>query len=497
MPTMLRRAGFVILIVMFTLAAVLAIAGRGPWYDEFYSYYLVRPGAPIGSLAPAWLRDNHPPLFYLAAWIWSRLLGVAGLDGSVEALRTINLVVLAVTVAALARTAQEDPWFRRLLWYYATALAATFPALDRIDQLRSYFLSLALTALVLPLLMRCLRREAMPAHRSLVLGITLALAFSVHLITTVIVAGLVGAVICHLVLTRRWLDAGRLAVIATLALVPFALSMAIQIGTIVANTRTFWIPPGFSGARWAIEAEVIGALTANPVLGMVAMLGLVLLMIGALRRDAASREALLLTATLGAGLGLALAVLVMAHLHRPLLITRYLVALDPVLALMLALAAEQVTRRVPWRATSIIDAAILVGTGFALYANLATTLRQWSWNGTGAAIATLVRECPQTRVYADMGWNGLVLDSPPRDNRDVLPFAYAYVAHRYGFALASAGSHDLSRSCPTAFWTEHVAAEHPSAHDVIMRLRRAGYPVTSGRMVRTDIGWVLVTPPAP
>lgn len=493
--TMLRRAGFVILAVMFFAAAILAIAGRGPWYDEFYSFYLVRPGAPLGALAPAWLRDNHPPLFYALAWVWARILGLAGLGGSVEALRTINLVVLALTVALFARLARSDTWFRQLVWYYAAALAATFPALDRIDQLRSYFLSLALTALVLPLLARQLRRDTILTHGSIVLGILLTLAFSVHLITTVIIAGLVAAVFGHLVLARRWHNARRLALITALALIPFAASMAVQLSTIVANTRTFWIPPGFNGARWSIEAEVLGALSCNPVLSVVAVVGFGMLMVGTWRRDASSRGTLVEIITLAAGVAFALAVLVVAHLHRPLLITRYLVALDPVLALILALGAERATRRLNLRANAVIDAAMLVATGLAIHSNLITTLHQWSWNGTARTIAALVRNCPATTVYPDMHWDAEPLTMPPRDNREVVPFSYAYVAHSFGFALAPGGSHSLSQTCPTVFWTDHAAAAHPDANAVIRELRGSGYPVTSGRMVRNDIGWVLITPP--
>jgi hypothetical protein len=493
--TMLRRAGFVILGVMFTLAAVMAIAGRGPWYDEFYSFYLVRPGAPLGVLVPAWLRDNHPPLFYALAWVWARLLGLGGLGDSVEGLRTINLVVLAVTVALIARLARDDGWFRAVVWYYITALAGIFTVLDRIDQLRSYFLSLALTALVVPLLARWLRRDANPAGQSVALGILLALTFSVHLITTVIVAGLVAAVFGHLVVARRWHDALRLALIAGLALIPFAVMMAFQLSTIVANTQVFWIPPGLNAARWSVEMEVVNALTANPVLGLVALAGLGASIFGAMRHNTQSRETALLIITLGAGLVLALVVLVIAHLHRPLLITRYLVALDPVLAMMLALGAERVTRHLPVYVTAVIDLAILIAAGLAIHANLDKTLHQWSWHGTAGTIAAQVRNCPETMVYPDMSWNTEPLSMPPRENREVVPFSYDYVAHRYGFALAPAGSHTLSTRCPTLFWTEHVANMHPSANTVIRNLRASGYPVTSGRMVRTDIGWVLITPP--
>jgi len=84
---------------------------------------------------------------------------------------------------------------------------------------------------------------------------------------------------------------------------------------------------------------------------------------------------------------------------------------------------------------------------------------------------------------------------PPRDNREVVPFSYRFVAHRFGFGLAPGGVGGLSAACPNVFWTEHVADRHPTAQAVIDRLRRAGYPIVSGRMERIGIGWILVTPP--
>jgi hypothetical protein len=486
--TRARRIGFVILSAMFGVAAVIAIAGRGPWYDEFYAYYLVRPGAPLSALVPAWLRDNHPPLFYALAWGWSRLIADLGLADTIEALRTINLAILAGSVVAFWRIARRDGEFARIVWYYCLALAATFPAIDQIDQVRSYFLSFALTALVLPLL----ARQVAGHRKTLGLSVVLALAFSVHLVTTVIVGGLVVATVAQCVLTRRWEDARRLTVTAALALVPFAMMMALQLSTIVRNTHAFWIPGGINAARWAIESETQTALFANPVLVLVALAGLVVILAGLRRHEHGAQATAILITTVTAGLVLALGVLIAVHLYRPLLITRYLVAVDPVFALILALCADAAVRHVSGRAAMAIDALVLLATGLALHGHCVATLAQPSWDGTGSAIARLVAACPQTRVHADMHWNTLPLSMAPRDNREVVPFSYRFVARRFGFALSQAG---LSRTCPNVFWTEHAADQHPSADAVIAALRTEGYPVRSGRMWRIGYGWVLVVPP--
>ena len=491
---MLRRIGFVILSVMFVGAAVIAIRDRGPWYDEFYSFYVVRPGVPVRALWPGWLRDNHPPLFYALVWGWSHLVTGFGLSDTIESLRTLNLAILAGVVVAFVRLARTDAWFARIAWYDCLALAVTIPALDQIDQLRSYFLSFALSALALPLLARRIR-GCTGQYDSLTLGLILALAFSVHLVTTVIIGGLVAATTMQLLLTGRRADAARLTMIATLALVPFALSMAVQFSTILANTQVFWIPAGLKAARCAIELEVARALDADPVLALAALAGLASVLVGVRRHDDEARATLNLILTFGGGLALALAVLVAAHLHRPLLITRYLVALDPILALILALCAEAMARRLPLLATAALDLLILAAAGLVLQAHLAATLAQPSWNGTGSAIAAIVRVCPGTIVHADMLWNTIPRDMPPHDNHEIVPFAYRDVAHRFGFTLAPEVSHDLSRTCPTVFWTEHVAGQHPTAQAMIDGLRASGYPIASGRAKRIGSGWILITAP--
>ena len=483
-----------LLILVFVAASVSAIMHRGPWYDEFYSFYLVRPDAPLSALVPAWLRDNHPPLFYAVAWLWTRFLGLFGLAGTVEASRTVNLVVLGAAVLLLWRMARTDRWFRRVVWYDCLALAATAPAIDRIDQLRSYFLSFALTALILPLLARRLRDDATVRKDNALLTVLLLLGFSLHLVTTVILAGVVCAGVVAQVCGRQWRAAVTLAVIAALALIPFAVTMALQLATIEANTRVFWIPPGLNAARWAIESETLGVLAANPVLGLLALGGTMLMLTETARGDRQSRQALALIAALGGGLALALGLLVAVHLHRPMLITRYLVAVDPVLALIVAVAAERLRRCFAVPALVALDLAVFAGSVLAIQANLAATIAQPSWDGTGRAIAALVRACPDSAIHPDLRWNTMPLTLPPRDNREVIPFSYDFVAQRFGFAIAP--GHRVSAQCPTVFWTEHASEQHPTAQAVIAGLRRSGYAIASGRMIRIGNGWILITPPA-
>lgn len=465
--------------LVVSMAAVVAIAGRSGWYDEFYSLYVIRAGAPVGDLAGAWMRDNHPPLFYALAWLWGRLVAPLGLAGSVEGLRTINLVFLGGGIAALAALARGDAWLRGLMWPYAVALASSLAMVDRIDQLRSYFLSFVVVAVVVPML-ATVGHGRRPGRA---LGLMLALAMAVHLVTTVIVMGLVGGMMALLAMRGRWSDARRLSVIGALASVPFALFMAVQLPTIMGNTTHFWIPGGPNAARWAIEHELIDVVWANPGLFAIAALGLALPMMW----RGSDRPVLILT--LGFGLALGLGVLFAEHLHRPIIITRYLVALDPVLAMMLALAAAEPLRRIP--RPVLRDGALLFITAGVIHANLGATLARPGWDGTARAIAAEVRACPATRVIPALRWNANTLDMPPRENLSVIPFSYRHMAARWHFALASEVPHPLTGPCPTLFWAEHTSGQHPTAQEIIAGLRADGWPIASGRVVRIEEGWVL------
>ena len=84
---------------------------------------------------------------------------------------------------------------------------------------------------------------------------------------------------------------------------------------------------------------------------------------------------------------------------------------------------------------------------------------------------------------------------PPAENRDVFPYAYARVAAHHGFTLAPDAARQLSPTCPTVFWTEHVKGVSVTADGIAARLRGLGYPVAGGRLRRIGDGWILIVPP--
>ena len=463
-----------------SVAMLFAIARRSPWYDEYYTLYVTRPGLPLREAWPMWLADNHPPLFYALAWA-SNTLGVAA-----EPRRLLNLAIALAVALALAALAARRPRLRTTLFAYATGLAASAPLIDRVAELRGNFLALAAGAIAVAALVALVQPGRLSRRGALALGATLALAWSVHLAATVIVGALALAFALRLWLAGDRTAALRFLAICALAGVPFVASMGLQASTIAANTRSFWIPGGLSAARWVIEGQLLAALSANPALTLAGSAGLVRLALQDMRARRLSTDSATVAAFAG-GLALALALLVAIHLMRPFVVDRYLVTLHPIVAMILALGTARLARDM-MRGRLLLDLCLVAAALLALAHNVPRTLARPGWDGTAARIARIVARCPQTQVIADLRWNADVMALPPVENRAVVPWAYAQVAARHHFAL----SHSARRKgpCPTIYWAEHVAARRASPAQVA-----AAIGVRSGRMERIGDGWIFIAQP--
>ncbi|HZU63244.1 MAG TPA: hypothetical protein VFF98_06145 [Novosphingobium sp.] len=479
--------------------ALAALCARGAWYDEFYTFYVTRPGLSFAQGWPVWLRDNHPPLFYALAWASNGLGqlhggqlhgGMLG-EGGVGPRRLVNLAFLLGGMGALAWLAVRRAPLRLVLLAYGLGLASNYQTINRVAELRSYALVLVSGAVALVLLADVARpgaRVSRSAWAALVAA--LAVALSVHLVASVVMGALGLAFGLRLLLARDWPAARALALAGVLAVLPFAASMALQWRTMAANTASFWIPPGLSAARWAVENEVLANLAGNRLLSLAGLAGLALVALRDLRARRLSGEGSLVL-TLAGGVALAVALLVALHLHRPFIINRYLVCLHPPLTLALAVGYAALARALRPAAAALLDGALFLATLWALHAHYVATIAQPSWEGTARAIAAATRACPATLVYANTSWNAPTLDLPPPDNRAVVPFAYGWVAAHHGFALTPIAARRLSPTCPTLFWTEHVAGQYPSAEAVAQRLREGGFAVPAGQLRRYGEGWVF------
>lgn len=474
------------------LAMLLAIDGRGPWYDEFYSYYVTRPGTQWLTAWPVWMRDNHPPLFYALAWATN------GLGETMAQRRLVNIGILVVGCLALWLLYRRNAAFRKMALPYLLGLASFPPAIYYASELRSNFLVLASSAVAVA----ALSSLARPNHTAATwrgfafLVVALAVGFSVHLTASVILGALGVAFGVALICARDWRGVRVLLIAGIIAILPFALSTGAQFSAMEANTRSFWIPAGFTAARWSVQKFVEEALFANWVLTIIGVGGLGWLAWRDLRqRQVSAMGGLALT--LCGGMALAIVVLLALHMWRPLVIDRYLIGLAPPMAMLLAVGVLALidalkATTLPRGLAPLMWCALVLGTFGAIYNNLNTTVSQPSWDGTARTIAGMVRRCPGTVVHADQSWNQSLIDAPPVENRTVVPFAYRWAARRHGIVVEPQASRVMATDCPTLFWSEHVAAFKPDDRAVADHLRARGFAVTNGHLHRIGRGWIFI-----
>jgi len=487
-PLLLQRVVLGVVALALLAASLTAIFGRSAWYDEYYTFYITRANVPLPVLVEGWLRDNHPPLFYALAWATSWL----GAD--IPARRLVNLAFAALAGLALWQIARRRESLRRALFFYTVGLGGALPFLVRIAELRSNFLAFAASAVTVAALAAFARPGRTDRGQSLFLGIALALAFTVHLAASIILGCVALSFAARLALLRDWPALRRLTLTGLAASLPFAICLALQLGTIAGNTRSFWIPAGFAVARWTIQNEALAALKANLPLTLAGLAGLILLLRRAIQ-DRRLPEPLQIAAALGRGLGLSIAVLIALHLQRPFVIARYLVAIHPVLILILALGTAELARALGRRGAALVALAVLAGSLLSLERNLRRTLDLPGWDGTAAVLAEEVRACRTAVIHPALAWNEATLALAPVDNRAVVPFAYRMAAARHGFAVEPPRSRRMSANCPTLFWAEHVPGHPPAATEIAQTLRAEGYPVTAGTVAHVGDGWVFAVPP--
>jgi mannosyltransferase len=164
------------------LAAVLRFTRLGHqsfWYDEAWTDYLVRlrPGELLKTVPQT---ESTPPLYYIVAWAWVRLLGrdEVGLR-SLSALAGTVTVPIAYAAAATLAT--------RRVGLVVAALAATSPLLVWYSQeARSYMLLVMLAALSLLCFARA--REAPTRGRLAAWALASIAALATHYFAVFVVA---------------------------------------------------------------------------------------------------------------------------------------------------------------------------------------------------------------------------------------------------------------------------------------------------------------------
>jgi hypothetical protein len=478
-------------LILLGCALVWTCLQRGPWYDEFYTQFVTRPGVPwTAALRESWLADNHPPLYYVLARATAWL-------GSIAHHRLLNAALGLLAVAGGAVLVREVPRLAPAAAVLVLELAANPWSLIAGSELRSYFLSLcAVVVFALGLCAVRLTGEAGSARRQAVFWIAALTAFNVHIITSLACAALALPFLLAAAVRRDWRETRAIGVPVVVAGLVFAVITALQLPIWLSNTKVFWIEPGFDSARWSVEWALLRTLEANPVVLAGALAGAVLLGRDVLHRRKPSGEAGAL-ALLAIGVVLAAGGLVALHMLRPILIEKYLMALVAAVSVGVGLSGGRLLEGLSprWRLLALL--AGFAATLLALVQNVPLAVNRVSWFTTGRAIAQEVARCPGTVVHVDPFWNAEIMAMLPRDNAQVVPFAYRYVARSFGFSVAPVGSREMANGCPTVFWGEHDSKQQFDAGAVSAHLRASGFPVGNMDFRRIGDGWIAVVPPQP
>lgn len=476
-------------VLLLGLALVWTCLQRGPWYDEFYTQFVTRPGLSwITALRESWMADNHPPLYYILARATSWL-------GSIAQHRLLNVALGALALAGAAVIVRDVPRLAPAATVTTLALAANPWALIAGSELRSYFLSLcAGTVFALGLCAIRLTGAAGGKARQTAFWAAALLAFNTHIITSLACAAIALPFLFAAALRRKGAEVRAVGAPVVAGGLLFAVVTALQLPVWLANTAVFWIEPGFDSARWSVEWALLRTLEANPLVlvGALAGAGLLVRDVLVLKRPRGEAGAL---ALLAAGVVLAAGGLVVLHLLRPILVEKYLMALVAALCVGMGLAGGRLLEGLAphWRSLALVSA--LAATVWALFQNVPLAVERISWLNTGRAIAREVALCPGTVVHTDPFWNAEVMAMKPRDNAQVVPFAYRYIAQSFGFALAPAGSRTMGQECPTVFWGEHDSKRQFDAGAVAAHLRQSGFAVEGMDFRRLGDGWIAVIPP--
>jgi hypothetical protein len=268
-----------VVLAAFAAAASYAALNKGPWLDEFWSYYLTEPGLDFTSLLrDRWLRDTHP----VPANMLYLIVRGLGAEDPGPARLLLNLPALAGMAAAAVlffRAATR----RRSFYLLFPALVLALPdATLFVSEFRSYFWQVAVFVVALQQLHFSFSeadREVARLRPLQVIGQgAVLLSLLLHFITSALITPVYMLAALALLREGRRAAAKRLAISVVLAwaiLVPLVL---IQYLSGANDLDVRWITTNTPQALWMFAESFIavakGAAVPIALLAILGFLGL-------------------------------------------------------------------------------------------------------------------------------------------------------------------------------------------------------------------------------
>ncbi len=447
---------FAAVFLCFAAGASFAALNKGPWLDEFWSFYLTDPDLPLSRLlSERWLQDTHPVLPNMLYFL-VRSLGAED-PGSARLL--LNLPALAALGGAtflFFRAAER----RRSFYPIFAALVLGLPdSILFVSEYRSYFWQIAVFAVAVQYVHYSLaeaEREMRPGWLSEAVGLgAVLLSLSLHFITSAIVSPFYLLAALALFLHGHRPAAFRLGGALALGwaiLLPLA---ALQYSQGASDLDVRWITTTTGQALW-LAAGNLGSMARSAVLpiALLLFLGIRRMRGGSRAEDAGPRDLaiLILRAVLIGAIGL-----LVLNALQPILVSRYFLPWQVMaVAAIAALCSAALSRRILLIAlTGLWSIA-----GIALHAHEQAGQRRWH-EGLEAA-SRIMAACPGTRLFATSHWrftqhrNSRTADKESR----VVGHGYRSLAAEAGVPLnlldhRSPVSITPSPACPTLIWVQH------------------------------------------
>ncbi|MDO6416152.1 hypothetical protein Q4F19_17330 [Sphingomonas sp. BIUV-7] len=445
------RSGLSTALYLVAIAAffVRAALRRGPWLDEFWTFWLTDPMRPARSLmSERWILDQHPFLFSAMVRLTRGLVG-----GEIELQRVVvNGTGLALLISATRIFIRATP-DRAAFFKIFTAILLTLPlTMEQFCDLRSYFLELVATAVWLQFAFHAATRDPERALARLPLATGCVSAFfmiALHFVTGLECLVLLGVAIVAL----RGRHSAELAWIAgagAAGCLLLSASAAVQMPRWRTELDFRWIMTSQSDLLQLYKNLLLASgWAAVPALGAA--------ILGRAGSDTATiryQKLLMIAIVVTGGL------LFLLNLIQPIAVARYMIPLFVAACSVFAAgAASDWSKSVPFRAVMIAWSVI------ACWVTSNEIAAHAGWYGGAREISRLVAQCPSSRVIAVNAWAYSPRPASRAASREQVIFGAGYrrAARGLGFVpevIELPKSQILMPlligSCPTILWAEHM-----------------------------------------
>jgi hypothetical protein len=401
--------GCLVTIVLF-LEVLFALVG-GPWGDEFATWLFSDPSIALSDIVREWENESNPATFYLLIYA-VRNLG----SFDINQLRQLNLLPLLLVLAYAIYAYRQNPSERDFLLVSVCLFVSSSSFLRNYHDLRSYFFVFSAGFL----LAMWTRRIAMFGSRVLcawpdrmAMGAAIFVLANFHYMSGLFVV-IAGAGVVLLQLGRlRACEYVLLTAFGAICMLPMVVLFILQLPHLAHTAENFWIDSTEGQAIKIVGKHLIADSGKN----VVCYFALLLTYIKRPKFSINENENRYVRYC-GFGVASFLGMLLIANLSTPIVIQRYLVPCSGFLIGALAsLTCRYLTR-----------SRLMFGL-FCLNALATVALEKshdWknigNWDTTAAAVASELRECTTSRVYA-------VLPESEYKN----PIGYQYEAQRFKF----------------------------------------------------------------